>query len=363
MRNPEKVTKAGVKMSTAATWPYGPITIIGAGAIGGTVGAFLTDAGYEVTLVDVVREHVDAMNADGLRISGIRGDRRIPVRATHADDLEGPLGAVFLCVKGHFTEPAIKQYGHLLSDDGFVLSLQNGLNEPIIAAEVGEERTVGCFVHFGADYMEPAHILLGNEQTIFPGELTGEVTPRVEAIRGALSNVMPAEITTNIWGYLWGKLVYGAMAFVVSAVDAPVPEVLENDLGRELAARASREAYLVGSAQTPTLERIGEFNPEAFAPGDGVDERSHAALLEMAATMRGGIKQHMGIWRDLAVKKRKTEIDMQSAVLVDYGSRSGIETPVNAATVQIIHEIENGLRGMDWENLNDIARIAGFPAG
>lgn len=345
-------------MAGPGDWPYGPITIIGAGAIGGTVGAFLTDAGYDVTLVDVVREHVDAMNAEGLRISGVRGDRRFPVTAVHPDDLSEPLGATFLCVKGHFTGPAINQYGPLLADDGFVLSLQNGLNEPIIANEIGEERTVGCFVHFGADYLEPGHILLGNEQTIFPGELTSQTTPRVEAIRGALSNVMPAEVTSNIWGYLWGKLVYGAMAFVVSAVDATVPEVLDNDLGRELASRASQEAFLVGSAQTAKLERIGEFDPYAFAPGDDVDERANAALRAMADAQRDAIKQHMGIWRDLAVKKRKTEIDMQSAVLVDYGERSGVPTPVNAATVQVIHEIEDGKRGMGWENLDDIASLA-----
>ncbi|MEZ4572699.1 MAG: 2-dehydropantoate 2-reductase N-terminal domain-containing protein [Thermomicrobiales bacterium] len=293
-------------------------------------------------------------------MSGIRGDRRYPVKAVHADDLTGPLGATFLCVKGHFTKPAIEQYGPMLSDDGFVLSLQNGLNEAIISEQIGEDRTVGCFVHFGADYLEPGHILLGNDQTIYPGELTGQITPRVEAIRTALSNVMPAEVTTNIWGYLWGKLVYGAMAFVVSAVDAPVPDVLDNDLGRMLAARASQEAYLVGVSQTPHLESIGEFDPTAFAPGDDMDERSAAELEKMATSMRGQIKQHMGIWRDLAVKKRKTEIDMQSAVLVDYGQRNGIRTPVNAATVQVIHEIENGARGMSWDNLDAIAEIAGL---
>ena len=348
-------------MAELGDWPYGPITIIGAGAIGGTVGAFLSEAGYDVTLVDIVREHVEVMNAEGLRISGIRGDRRFAVKAVHADDLEGPLGATFLCVKGHFTGPAIKQYGPRLAEDGFVLSLQNGLNEPIIAAEVGAERTVGCFIHFGADYLEPGHILLGNDQTIFPGELTGEVTPRIESIRGALTHVMPAEVTTNIWGYLWGKLVYGAMAFVVSAIDAPVPEVLDNDLGRELASRAAQEAYLVGSAQTAKLERIGDFDPEAFAPGDDVDARAHAALRAMADAQRGAIKQHMGIWRDLAVKRRKTEIDMQSAVLVEYGERAGIPTPVNAATVAVIHAIESGERGMGWDNLDEIARLAGVP--
>ena len=345
-------------MAGAASWQYGPITIIGAGAIGGTVGAFLSEAGYDVTLVDVVQEHVDAMNRDGLLISGIRGDKRYPVKALHADEVHGPLGATFLCVKGHFTEDAIKQNGPMLADDGFVLSLQNGLNEAIIAEHVGEHRTVGCFVHFGADYLEPGHIMLGNDQTIHPGELNGEVTERVEAIRGALSNVMPAEVTTNIWGYLWGKLGYGAMAFVVSTVDAPVPEVLDNDLGRSLAARASQEAYLVGVSQTSILERIGEFDPNAFSPGDDMERRSDAALREMADMMRGRVKQHMGIWRDLAIKKRKTEIDMQSAVLVEYGRRAGVPTPVNAATVQVIHEIENGERGMGWENLEAIANLA-----
>jgi 2-dehydropantoate 2-reductase len=335
-----------------------PITIIGAGAIGGTIGAFLTEAGYDVTLVDVVREHVDAMNRDGLRISGLRGDRRIAVKAVHAEELRGPLGATFLCVKGHFTESAIAQYAPLLADDGFVLSLQNGLNEEIIARHVGRERTVGCFIHFGADYLEPGHILLANEQTIRPGELDGSITPRIEAIQEALSHAMPAEVTTNIWGYLWGKLVYGAMAFVVSSVDAPVPDVLDNELGMTLSIQAAREAFAVGASQTERLERIGEFDPYAFAP-ESDDLRARGELQALAAPMRGAIKQHMGIWRDLAIKKRRSEVDMQSGALVEHGTRAGVATPVNAATLQVIHEIEAGQRGMGWENLDDIAALAG----
>lgn len=337
-----------------------PITIVGAGAIGGTVGAFLTKAGYDVTLVDVVPEHVQAMNERGLRITGIRGDRLYPVKAVLADDLRGPLGPTILCVKGHFTASAIEQIAPLLAPDGFVLSLQNGLNEEIIAAAVGAERTVGAFVHFGADYIEPGLIQLGNEQTIFIGELDGAVTPRAEALRDALSNVMPAEVTTNLWGFLWGKLVYGAMAFLLSTVDAPVPEIIDNPLGMRLAQAASAEAYLVAKTQADKLENIGEFNPNAFAPGPDFDATSRAALQEMADAMRASIKQHMGIWRDLAVKKRKTEVDMQSAVIVAKGLENDIATPVNAAVLQVIHEIEAGERGMDWSNLDDIARLAGI---
>lgn len=332
-----------------------PITIVGAGAIGGTVGAFLTDAGYDVTLVDIVPEHVRLMNERGLRITGIRGDRIFPVKALHSSELTGPLGVTFLCVKGHFTAPAMEQLAPLLGPDGYILSLQNGLNEEIIAAAVGPERTVGAFIHFGADYLEPGLIQLGSEETIQIGELDGRVTERAEALRDALSHVMPASITTNIWGYLWGKLTYGAMAFAASCVDAPVPEILDSPLGMRICRTAAEEAYLVAKTQADTLEMIGSFNPNAFSPERAATD-GEAELRSLADAMRHSIKQHMGIWRDLAVKKRKTEVDMQTAVVVAKGQEQGIPTPVNAAVLRIIHEIEDGTRGMGWDNLEEIAR-------
>lgn len=335
-----------------------PITIIGAGAIGGTVGALLTEAGYDVCLVDTDRAHVQQMQQHGLRLSGLRGDRTYAVRAIHADDLSGPLGVTFLCVKGHHTQVALERYAPLLAADGYILSLQNGLNEELIAAHVGAERTVGAFVHFGADYLEPGHIRLATEETIYIGELNRRITPRVEALQVALSHVMPAETTTQLWGYLWGKLVYGAVAFVVSSVDAPVPQVLDDSLGLRLSRQAAQEAWRVGRTQTNRLMPIGAFNPEAFADGEEQPQRAEAELMKLADSMRGGLKQHMGIWRDLAIKKRQTEVDMQVAVLCARGEREGVPTPVNAAVLDVIHEIEQGVRGMEMMNLHDIARMA-----
>jgi 2-dehydropantoate 2-reductase len=340
-----------------------PITIVGAGAIGGTLGAFLTGAGYDVTLVDIVPEHVRAMNERGLRITGIRGERVFPVKAVLAEDLRGPLGATFLCVKGHFTEPAMQGIAPLLAPDGFVLSLQNGLNEEIIARHVGAERTVGAFIHFGADYLEPGLILLGSEETIHLGELDGRITPRLEALQAVLGHVMPVALTRNIWGFLWGKLVYGAMAFVTACVDAPVPEIIDHSLGLRLCRTASSEAYLVASSQAERLERIGAFDPNAFAPGGDQPARADAELHALADGMRGAIKQHMGIWRDLKIKRRKTEVDMQTAVIVAKGQEQGIPTPVNAAVLRVIHEIEDGARGMEWSNLDDIAGHANRDTG
>ncbi len=333
-----------------------PITIVGAGAIGGTIGAYLHDAGYDVTLVDAAPEQVAAIRERGLRITGVRGEQTFHPRVLLADELEGPLSITFLCVKGHFTGPAMDQIAPLLAPDGYVLSLQNGLNEVLIAERVGPERTVGAFVHFGADLLEPGLIQLGYEETIHVGELDGRITPRVEALREALEHAMPARVTDNIWGFLWGKLVFGALGFLVSCVDAPVAEVIDDPLGRRLCRAACAEAYLVARTQVDRVEPIGEFEPEKFAPGVDLEARADQTLSALADSWRSSIKQHMGIWRDLKVKKRKTEVDMQVAQIVATGQEHGVPTPVNAAVLETVHEIEDGTRGMEWTNLEEIAR-------
>jgi 2-dehydropantoate 2-reductase len=328
------------------------LTIIGAGAIGGTVGAVLTQAGHDVTGVDVVREHVDVINQEGLRISGVRGDHRYPLRALHTEDLPDQLDNVILAVKGHFTQSVVSDIiAPRLTETGYVVSFQNGLNEDTIASVIGRERTIGAFVHFGADYLEPGHIQLGQEQDIFLGELDGTHTHRLDSLQRALSSVMPTHITDNIYGYLWGKLVYGSMAFAVSTVDAPVPEILLDPRGRDVAFAACRETARVGMALGHHLQPIGGFVPVSFSP-EASDETSLAALEAFRQEMAGSIKQQMGIWRDLKVKKRKTEVDVQCGEVVRYAHSVAVDVSVNEAIVRTIHEIESGTRGMGWENLD-----------
>ena len=337
-----------------------PITIVGAGAIGGTVGAYLDDAGYDVTLVDVAPEHLQAIKERGLRITGVRGERTFRPPAIRANELKSPLSVVFLCVKGHFTKGAMDRIEPHLSPDGFVLSLQNGLNETLIAERVGVGRSVGAFVHFGADLIEPELIKLGYEETIYVGELDGRITPLLEMLQAALGHAMTTRVTDNIWGFLWGKLVFGATGFVVSCVNAPVAEVIDDPLGRHLCRAASAEAYLVARTQVDRVEPIGGFEPEKFAPGEGWEVHADETLMALADAWRHSIKQHMGIWRDLKVKRRKTEVDMQVAQIVATGQKQGVPTPVNAAVLEIVHEIEEGERGTGWENLEEISRRPGI---
>src|SRR5438105_1331021 len=189
------------------------ITIYGAGAIGGVVGAFMAKAGENVLFVDKAVDHVDAMNATGLRISGSTS-LEVPVRAVLPKDLNGPLGLVFLAVKSQDTQAALDTIAPLAGPDTVVVSLQNGMNPPIIAERLGKERVVGAFVSFPADWQGPGHIEQGGLGNIWIGELDGRVErpsgrghrgERLSRIQKLLSHSVNAHIADNVIGYLWSK--------------------------------------------------------------------------------------------------------------------------------------------------------------
>jgi 2-dehydropantoate 2-reductase len=330
------------------------ITIVGAGAIGGTTGAYLSAAGYDVLLVDNVVEHVAAINQRGVRISGIRGDRTFPVKAALPHELNDSVGFVILAVKAHHTEAALAPIVPLLAGDGFVVSMQNGLNEEIIARQIGAHRTVGCFVHFGADYQEPGHILLGNEHPIYVGELDGSITPRVRIVAHVLGAVMPTKVTDHIWDWLWTKMCYGSLYFAGALVDVPLHEVLRQTKFRPhfaaVVCEAVRVAHGLGYKR---LEQIGDFRPAAFVNGYTPDAD---AVLEQLARWQGtSLKIFTGIQRDLIVRKRKTEVDWQPGAVVYRAGYLGVSVPYHRAIIRMIHEIEDGKRSLSWTNLDELA--------
>ncbi len=117
------------------------ILVWGAGAIGGTVGAHLARAGHDVLLVDRAADHVGAIAEHGLAITGPVTEFTVPVRAATPDQVQGRFETVLLCVKAQDTEGAARALLPHLADNGCVVSLQNGLNERVIAEVVGPERT------------------------------------------------------------------------------------------------------------------------------------------------------------------------------------------------------------------------------
>lgn len=327
-------------------------TVVGAGAVGGTFGAFMARGGHDVVLVDRVADHVEAINANGLQIEGVE-TFCVRVPAVMPAQLRGPLGSVVLAVKAQDTEMAIAPIPPLLDADEYVVSLQNGLEEPKIARAVGAERTIGAFITVGAHYVAPGRLFFGGPGGIRLGELDGRTTPRLQALRDAFSAYQPTEITDNVLGYLWGKLALGCVYFATALVDVDFLEIVDRLDYLPLLTEVGAEAVAVARAHGVRLESFDNFDPESMQFGmepltasavwDG--ERAFWRTLETRRT---------GIWRDLAIRKRKTEADGQLGVLIKEADAVGVAVPRNRAVYRLIQELERGERGFGYSNLDEV---------
>ena len=326
-------------------------TIVGAGAIGGTIGAYLARVGQAVRLVDQDEAHVEAMRENGLTIRGFAETFTVPVDACTPAELREQLGMVLLAVKAQHTTEALAAIAHLLTPRSTIVSLQNGLCERIIAQAVGPERTVGSFVNFSADYLAPGAIANGGPGSLYLVELDGHASARVHTLQQQLSPWGTATVTDNIWGYLWGKMGYANMLFATALADETMADVI--DRYRPLMVELASEVYAVAAREGVRIEPFDNVEPGLYYPSEGRDAVAIARSLDaLVARRRRDGKSKSGIWRDLAVRHRKTEVDQQIGLVAEIGATHGLPMPLTRALVSMIHELEDGRRAMSWDNLD-----------
>ena len=307
------------------------LTIIGAGAIGGTIGAHMIRAGHDIVFCDVDADHVKAINEFGISIEGPVENFSVKAKAILPADLPEKLQNVAIAVKSHHTKSAAELLRGRLAPDGYVVTLQNGLTASDISEVVGTDKVIVSFVNFGADYLAPGKIMQGNIGAFRVGELVGnEITPRVKELVAAFPY---AEATGNILGFLWGKEAYGAMLYAGATSDLSIADHLEEPKYRPLMLAIAREVL----AQAPV--KVEGFN--GFEPDDLL-----GSLDRLVTFNRGSAKTHSGIYRDLTVRKRKTEID---DLLRDLNG------PLTTFAGELIHAIERGERICEVANLDLLA--------
>lgn len=330
------------------------VLVWGAGAIGGTLGAYLARAGHDVTLVDREAAHVQAIRERGLSITGPIKEFRIQLPAFTPDEVQGQWPLALLCTKAQHTREAGEALLPHVTPDGYVVSVQNGLNPLTLNELFGQERVLGSFVNFGADYLEPGVIHFGGRGAVVVGEQNGEKTPRAAQVHRLLEDFEPqAVLSDNIMGFLWGKLGYGGLLFATALTNDGIADALENPADQLLYRGLGREAMQVAAAHGVRPEGFNGFSPQAFSPG-GTDEQVKRSMADMVAFNRRSAKTHSGIWRDLSVRKRRTEVDAQMGWVVHFGEQHGIPTPLTGRVIQMIHEIEDGQRPLGRENLQEL---------
>jgi 2-dehydropantoate 2-reductase len=316
-----------------------PVLIWGAGAIGGTIGAFLKRAGHEVVMVDIMPEHVAAISEPGLSISGPIAEFTQSIPAATPDSLEGVYDVVLLAVKGQYTAQAANALQPHLAEDGVVVSVQNGLNEYALSAILGPDRVMGCFINFGSDYLEAGKILYGGRGAVVVGELDGRMSNRLKAIHAMLQDFEPdAKVTDNIFGYLWSKLAFGSVLIAQTLSNLPTEEFLDTREFRPLITRLVSEVARTAHAEGIRLTSFQGFDAAEFVEKN--DDKMNAAIDRYAKSRRGSKKLYSGIWRDIVVRKRKTEVAVQGEPVVEAAERRAISVPAYSRAREMIRDVE-----------------------
>ncbi len=335
------------------------IVFVGAGAIGGYVGGHLTRAGHDVTLIDPWPEHVERMRSHGLELSGVTEAERhtVKVNALHVTEVqrlsrERPVDIAFVCVKSYDTDWATLLIRQYLAPDGFVVSLQNCINEERIAVLVGWGRTTGCIASLiAAELHGPGRVkrtvpMGGERHTVFRvGEPHGRVTPRVQEVAELLQSVDSAKVTSNLWGERWSKLVVNSMRNGLSAATGLYGNQRDTAEGpRWLSIRLGSQAVRVGQALGYSLERMLGMEPETLAlAGEGHRD----ALAGITDILLEGVKkraddQRPSMAQDIA-KGRRTETDFINGYVGARGAEIGVEAALHNRMNELVKQVERGL--------------------
>ena len=334
------------------------IAIVGTGAVGGYTGAHMVQAGEDVTFIDPWPQHVEHMRAHGLRVTHARDvpEFSVPVRALHLTEAqqlakEAPVDIAFVCVKSYDTAWATMLIAQYLAPGGYVVSLQNCMNEETVAGVVGWGRTLGCIASsITVNLPEPGHIHRGAAKggaahTVFrTGEVHGRITERAEEVCRLVGYSDSAKVTANLWGERWSKLVANAMQNGLSACTGlPGAKIVESEPLRRFSTRLGSEAIRVGQALGYSLEEILHLDPETIArAGEGDAEAVEvvtAQRLKDMARVSGEQRPSMG--QDM-MKGRRTEIEFLNGYVVREGAKVGLAARANAALTDIVKRVEKG---------------------
>ena len=330
------------------------IGILGCGAIGTVMGAYMTYNGCDVDLIDSYEDHVNALNEKGAHIIGTV-DFTVPVKAIKPEQMTGIYDVIFLLTKQTANDAVLPGLLEHLGPNSTVCTLQNGVPEPYVASYVGENRTVGGTVLWGATFIQPGvseltQDLSRNDHLFEIGEMDGSMGPRIKEVARILGYMGAAKITDSLMASRWGKLINNAcMSGMSAACGATFGEVLDNPYARACLSYIGKEVNDCCQAagyKLPIL--LHEQSPETLDLKDqAMFDDNQRMFLTMYSDMRAA---KASMLQDLE-KGKQTEVKMINGFVCQAGDKYGIDTPFNDKVVEIVTKIENKQLPLSMKNV------------
>jgi 2-dehydropantoate 2-reductase len=328
--------------------------VAGAGAIGGITAALLKKKGFNVEVICRHEDYASLISEHGIEVSGVCGDvlERIPAYASFSQVKEKKDIILHATKATEMIEPAKAMKG-LLKDDGYVVSMQNGICMDDLAAVLGRNKIIGCVTGWGATMNSPGKLVMTSEGDFilgYPGRAPDE---KLTAVADALSSVVPVKLTDNIMGHLYSKLIINSCITSLGAVcGLYLGKMLSIKKIRNIFIEIIREAVEVADKMQIRLEVFGgRLDFHKLISGDNflADIRRHVLIRIIGFKYR---KLKSSSLQSLE-RGKPTEVDYFNGYIARNGRALGIQVPVNTAITEMIHEIEAKSREVALNNFND----------
>lgn len=330
--------------------------IYGCGAMGTVLGAYLNKNGHETILIDNYADHVKALNEKGAKIVGC-ADMTVPVKAITPDQMAGKYDLVFLLVKQTANEEVLANLLDFLNPDSTVCTLQNGVPEPSVASVIGQGRTVGGTVLWGATFIEPGVSELTQDITkqddLFEiGEMNGVIGDRIKSVAGALEKMGPVIITDNLMGARWLKVMLNSCwSGMSAALGCTFGDIIDNPKASACLSYIAYEAVTVCKALGYKMPYFTFWGIDVAPMGIiGTEEDFTCSQQTFYSILKNMRPAKASMLQDLE-KGRLTEVGMINGYISDEGKKIGIPTPFCDTVVKVVRGIEAGELPLSMENL------------
>ncbi|MBE5801214.1 MAG: 2-dehydropantoate 2-reductase [Clostridiales bacterium] len=327
--------------------------IYGAGSLGTVLGAYITQNGDEIDLINRNQAHVNALNEHGARITGTV-EMNVPVKAITPDEMTGTYDVILLMTKQLHNAEVVSMLKDYLSEEGVIVTLQNGLPEPGIAAIVGSNRTMGCVVEWGATLSEPGVCTLTSTPdslSFHMGKMDGISDAQYNMVKELLERMCPVHEEENLLGARWSKLLINAtFSGLGTVVGGTFGDVSENKGARKVAIRCMKECIDVGHVAGVTFAPVqGKNITKLFDYRNAFKREIGTLLIPIAMKKHRAIEPSM--LQDLKAGKA-CEVDAINGIVCAYGTKYGVPTPINDRIVELIKKAERGEISLKAENIH-----------
>jgi 2-dehydropantoate 2-reductase len=330
------------------------LLVIGAGAIGGITGALLKKNGTDVEIVCKYDDYASLVSDSGIEVSGVCGPLSVKIPAyASVNQVREKKDIILLATKSNDIIEIVPLIKSILKEDGYVISLMNGICEDDLASLIGQNRVIGCVTGWGATMEWQGKMMMTSKGDFILGYLNRVPDDFLLGLGKILSAVVPVKVTDNIIGHKYSKLIINSCITSLGAIcGLYLGKMLQIKKVRRIFIEIIREAVDLGNAMNITIEVFGgRLDFTKFLKGNSIfsDLRRHILIMIIGYKY----KRLKSSSLQSLERGRPAEIDYLNGYIVRNAAIFGVHVPVNTAVVNMVHQIEQKKREISVLNFDD----------